>query len=511
MGEKHITWKHLLWDIIVFLAVIFSVSSMLVEVIYGLDESQYMFFLYVDTIALMVFVIDLALLWRGFHGPLPAFVKHNLLDILAVIPIFRIIRIVRFARFLKLARMRRVAKLQRINEVKAKIDEETHTSIKGRRKGFITLFIRKIKAVGLADVVLVLLAVMTTWVYLPKRFELTGGFWMCLDYIKEGTLYLNQPYCSQAPVIYYIGYLLRLFLGVYYAHYALWVVSIFSLLIVYVIGLKLMVWSGLTHNRLYTLFFLLLIYPFYPNTTITVATCFFLLGFYLLFVSKKPYSVLIMFFFSLAIFTKYVCILPTILALLSYLITHQFSFETDKDRLKIGLKKVITPSVDVAIISAGIILVFLIFKASYPFFVEYTYTSQANQMSHDFFKGLIQLLSEGDIHTVSSVAVLSLLFISFFIGIYNRRTFIFSFMLLTFYFYGVLFLSAHKSTFLGTYYFLPVYIFLIFCLLCMFEKHRKLFTLVCLITFVYPSVFVQFWSTQSTMFQDYIHMWDTLD
>ncbi|MFC2162697.1 ion transporter [Candidatus Altiarchaeota archaeon] len=122
--KGQITWKHVLWDIIIFTAVIGSVISLSLELAYDLDEDRLIILYLIDITALTLFTIDLWILWRNFNGPLKEFLFRNWMDILSAIPVFRIIRIARFARILKLARLRRLNKLKRVSEVKGKIDEE---------------------------------------------------------------------------------------------------------------------------------------------------------------------------------------------------------------------------------------------------------------------------------------------------------------------------------------------------------------------------------------------------
>ncbi len=116
--EGDITLTHLIWDVVVFIAVIVSVVSVLAEVVFDLSEEEIIVLYIIDFAALAIFVADLWFLWRHYRGPLKGFIFRNWLDILSAIPIFRIIRVARFARVVKLARLRRLNKLNRVEELK---------------------------------------------------------------------------------------------------------------------------------------------------------------------------------------------------------------------------------------------------------------------------------------------------------------------------------------------------------------------------------------------------------
>ncbi len=118
---KGITWKHVAWDLIVFAAVIVSIASVSIEVLYDLDEGETIILLFIDAVALGIFAVDLWFLWQHYTGPFKDFIFSNWLDFLSAIPVFRIIRVARFARLLKMARLRRLGKLKRVKEVKEKV------------------------------------------------------------------------------------------------------------------------------------------------------------------------------------------------------------------------------------------------------------------------------------------------------------------------------------------------------------------------------------------------------
>ena len=71
---------------------------------------------------------------------------------------------------------------------------------------------------GMKDIIkiLVLLIVFTyiTYAVPLEPIEVGSGFWMCLDYIREGTLYGGQLFCAQLPFLYYYGYLVMVLFGV---------------------------------------------------------------------------------------------------------------------------------------------------------------------------------------------------------------------------------------------------------------------------------------------------------
>ena len=145
-------------------------------------------------------------------------------------------------------------------------------------------------------------------------------FFICFDYIAQGTLYSGQPYCAQGPALLYslygvyrlFGehlYLAMSFLGVFLNLWILFLMRLiieketqqkvfFSLLIVYTLVLYFPILSSLYGMLLSTFFFLLGVYVFL----------------YLPFNQYISYG-LAGFFFFLALFSKFTVFIPLILFL----------------------------------------------------------------------------------------------------------------------------------------------------------------------------------------------------
>ena len=85
MEQRTITHRHLAWDIVVFLAVIVSVFSVSIEFALDLSEKEQTQLFALDILVIMVFVADLYILWRNYHGPLREFIYRNWMDVLSAI------------------------------------------------------------------------------------------------------------------------------------------------------------------------------------------------------------------------------------------------------------------------------------------------------------------------------------------------------------------------------------------------------------------------------------------
>ncbi|MEE8167612.1 MAG: ion transporter [Candidatus Hydrothermarchaeales archaeon] len=116
-----------LWNWIVFLAAIFVVVSLILQVAYELPEEQEEVIEIVDVAVLGIFAVDLFKEYRNFKGSGKAFTRTHWLDILAIIPLFRVVRIARIAKVEKVAKLEEVAQIQKGAEAEEVVSKSVHT------------------------------------------------------------------------------------------------------------------------------------------------------------------------------------------------------------------------------------------------------------------------------------------------------------------------------------------------------------------------------------------------
>lgn len=158
--------------------------------------------------------------------------------------------------------------------------------------------------------------------------NLQGGlfrdrWFVCMDYIAQGTLYEGQPYCEQGPVLFYILYFFYWLLGnSLYTGLTLFAVFLHTLLFF------LLRFFIFTETRVQLFFSLLLsytfflYYPFLYSLDLLLATFFFFLALYTLFYTNYYHKLSFsLFFIFLAVFTKYLLLVPCFFLILYYLYT----------------------------------------------------------------------------------------------------------------------------------------------------------------------------------------------
>jgi hypothetical protein len=133
-GELH---SHLIWEIVIFIAAIVSVTSVAIELTMHVSEETEHLLHTIDFIAICLFSVDIAWKYRVFKHHAKSsreFFRQSWLDIIAIIPVFRIFRIGRFARLARLARMQKMSKAGRLSKI-TKATKATKTSRKLAKSG----------------------------------------------------------------------------------------------------------------------------------------------------------------------------------------------------------------------------------------------------------------------------------------------------------------------------------------------------------------------------------------
>jgi hypothetical protein len=345
---------------------------------------------------------------------------------------------------------------------------------------------------ALTSAAVVLTTLYLAWTLLPADFVIGGGgWWMCLDYVGAGTLYSGQPYCAQGPVIYYLGYLLRLFFGDRLLIYAFWAVVLSANAVIYLILRRILTHQSLYHPQVFGILYILMVFRFMSDITSTVATCMFIAGYYLLCHARSRHGgVLAGAALALAIFTKYTTVLPAVILLVSCLAMRTLR-PLHLKGVGISIRPVFQKQAILDFIWAVIAIMtsFIILRQMHPLLVKYTVAAQTDLISRDILGKMAALLGNMSLNTAATAVILATLAYCVLRGFFGRDTLIFPLMQLTLVLHGLLFVLTFGVTQVGSSYFLPVYPFLAASYMAVRAKSNRIFTLLVLVTLVFPSIY----------------------
>ncbi|MBD3388203.1 MAG: hypothetical protein GF416_03910 [Candidatus Altiarchaeales archaeon] len=350
---------------------------------------------------------------------------------------------------------------------------------------------RQILALGL----LVSMALSLTWYFMPRIIsDYTvggGGYWVCVDYIGEGTLYGGQPYCAQGPVIYYIGYAVSNLLGSGHLLYFLSLMTVAANVVIYVLVRDMLSRRGVSHDFLYTLLYLLMVYRFMSFVTSTLATCFYICGVYLLYHGRRRFRGLPSgFLFSLAVFTKMTTLLPVLIAIALFMALEGFEFVRrpgleSKLVFRGGPGAFLEPGISLS----TVVFSYLMLSGVYPNMFDYVVSGHQMLVSSDLMWGLGKLISLRMIDVVAGVTVVLLLSYCLLKGFFGRDTIVYVMTQFSLVAYGLLFILHYGGLRIGSHYMLPAYPFLVASYMVVWKRSRRIFSLLFLVTLVYPSIY----------------------
>ncbi|MBD3388782.1 MAG: hypothetical protein GF416_06915 [Candidatus Altiarchaeales archaeon] len=338
------------------------------------------------------------------------------------------------------------------------------------------------KAVVLAGFIYV------THANIPSSFNIGGGgWWMCLDYVGEGTLYGGQPYCAQTPIIYYIGYILRYVVGERLLLPVTYVLVVSANIAGYLMIEQILKGHRLHHPVISPLLYLLMVYRFISNFVSTFSTFFLIAGYYTLLSAKDNRALKSSLLFALSVYTKYTAILPIALILSYRALTRSFRIVLGR---KLQAELLDTgPLKDLTATAAAIALLLASFTLFYPNFVQYTLTGHGGQVEYDLSK-LRSLYDEGvKVQTLAFLALIASVGYAMGMEYYDRETFIYPFTQLSLLIYSIIFLLSMGDTRIGSHYMMPAYPLLAVTYLVVWERDRRLFTFLFTATLVFPSMF----------------------
>jgi hypothetical protein len=325
---------------------------------------------------------------------------------------------------------------------------------------------------------------------MPSNFDIGGGgWWICLEYVGEGTLYGGQPYCAQGPVIYYLGYFIGSLTGTLYSEGPLMILSMASAIMGYLVLRAILIKQGLYNPWVYAIAYVLAVFRLSAHTTSMVAMMFFLIGYYQTTKPRNSRSALLAgAAFTLGIFTKYTALLPTIIVVAySYIIRDALVFSRGKIKFNPAAVSLRWP----ALIGGTAVLAFIGFSMAYPNFIEYTIGAQRDLLKKTVFEGIVDLILQADRRTISAAAMLSLSGIAIHRGYFSRETLVYPLALTTFIAYGIMFSLTDfmGGANVGSPYLLPAYPMLVGTLMAVYRRNTALFCAITLIVLVYPSIF----------------------
>jgi hypothetical protein len=346
------------------------------------------------------------------------------------------------------------------------------------------------------QVILFALLLLTAWTYLPRDFSLGGGgSWMCIDYVAEGTLYGGQPYCTQGPVIYYVFYLFSIvFGGSTQAMLAIsWAVILGFHALNYLIVRRILIHHRAYHPEATAFLYILMVFRFMNDLNSNLAAGFFLPGFYVLYYSRIPYRGLAAgVLFSLAAFTKYTTLIPITLAVAYHLLKHNITIQMTpglRGSIRLSYHIDLGSITDAVLVAVVLLASFFIFDHAYAYFIEYTITVQTGQLPSDVGGGIGKILGDRSLTTAIAAVIVSAVLYSLARGFFGRDELIYPLTILAILPYGIIFYLWQGRILLGTHYLLPIYPLMLVAYLLVRERSPKLFTMLVVVTVVYPSIY----------------------
>jgi len=178
---------------------------------------------------------------------------------------------------------------------------------------------------------------------------ISGGWEVCIEYINEGSLYGGQPYCNQAPLIYYYGVAIKSIMGYRFLWLGFTLTKLFLLVIVFQLINKFTIHLGYGNSFINSVLFLYLIYPHAANKPeVLFSTVFFLLGFYVQYHKRfERWEFVSGILYAISLFFKYTAIYPIGLGLI---IQFHRNFKNSISNAILEVIKIISPTIVLTII-----------------------------------------------------------------------------------------------------------------------------------------------------------------
>lgn len=181
---------------------------------------------------------------------------------------------------------------------------------------------------------------------------------VCLEQIREGTLYTNTVYCSRGIVLLYVIYVPYRFFTIYFYLIISSLAILMNLIILLFVRSIIEKETGKRYSLSLILLYGLFVYYPYLSEPFDVILCtfFFIVSLYVLFYTNYEHKeIIVSIFFFLSLFSKLTSLFPISLMVLYYL------YQSRKENI---LKKILFLSLSFLLISVGILLI-------YPNYVYY--------------------------------------------------------------------------------------------------------------------------------------------
>ena len=175
-----------------------------------------------------------------------------------------------------------------------------------------------------------------------------AGWYECISFIEHGTLYGNQPYCGQGPVIFYYGFIITKIFGYDMLSVFMLVGTLASdVVVLYLIYLILKSKKLLDYATL-GIAFMFLLHNSVNHAESAFSMAFFFMGFYTLFHTKRNRRELESgTLFAISIFSKYTVVFQFAIVLLYYAYTKGFFKLKDKSSIAwkmAGVMRILLPT-----------------------------------------------------------------------------------------------------------------------------------------------------------------------
>lgn len=316
-----------------------------------------------------------------------------------------------------------------------------------------------------------------------------GGYYMCLEYLGEGTLYSGQPFCNQGPLVFYLGYLPYIILGQDIILPWLWIISVICAAVIHIICARIVDAKSSANKFVFSLLYLILVYRFISATASMISTAAMILGFYAMYYTKSKWSGLsagIM--FAASIFSKYTGLLP-ILGLVCFYPFHKTIKLEYEGRMRIMFRPDRKPFFEAGQALAVCALSYFILISIHPNMMVYTWTGHSGQIG-DYGIGKLAglFLYERTYHLLAlPVFTLAILVLAWESGL-KRSLHPYIIVYLSFLAHNLLFLFQQDNLKTGTYYHLNAYPFILILAHMALKESKKAFSVLLVALILYHPI-----------------------
>lgn len=257
----------------------------------------------------------------------------------------------------------------------------------------------------------------TNWTHAYREM-----WFVCLDYLEEGTLYGGQPFCEQGgPFLYLFPFIFKKIFGNFQITTRIFVtiLAMISLFLMVRISKKE---TGKANAAFIAILFLILLYPYVSGDTYNypVASMMFLFGFYILYYSVLRFKeILAGILFIVAAYINATVLLPTAIIIAFYVFRVGLIKIKRDERKKIKLLVRYKKVFNIFLIVLPMFVVFLIFQLLYPNILKYIVFSHLQDPVFTFTEALKDMIPFGFINQ-SVFVVYIVLICCIFLFIKNR-------------------------------------------------------------------------------------------